>query len=207
MPVTQQYLLEFPHPTGIVVNPSRRWIWFKICRTGGTSIIRRGLNGQEWITAGKNYQPKEFTQWLAKVTDEELKSYFVWTVVRNPWDRLISALAYFHVDPEAFLSDPITWLSPGFRSHLMPQHWYWQHADYIGHVETIQDSYEVICKRIGQEPATLDQMNKSTHGDYRSDIPERFQQLATALYLRDATALGYRFSDGPSKWGKRGHHV
>ena len=74
----------------LCVNPSQKLIYFKPGRAAGTSIFRRILQPMGgWIIQKDN--PKEFNEWLQRITDDEFGTYFAFIFVRNPHERLVSA--------------------------------------------------------------------------------------------------------------------
>ena len=194
MKITVRYLRqELPHFSGVVVSPRNKWLWLKPCRTGGTSIWRDGLMGQYWINGGTQYQPDEYRAWLDRVTDAELEQYFVWTIVRNPYDRFVSALAYLHVEVEDFCADPVSNLWHTVRIHALPQFWYYECADYVGRYETLTDNYREVCERINQNPISLPRMNTSDRRPYRDALAGRGRETVEWLYARELEELAYEW--------------
>lgn len=174
-PLTVAALRSFPHVKGIIVHPEQRWVWMKPAKTGGTSIFRKGLpNG--WICGGPTYQPEQYESWLSAVNDAELSKYRVWTIVREPMDRALSALAYFHVNVDDFANDPLRYLSPGLWSHMIPQHLYARYCHVIGSFDDLYGSYRYIADWLGfrliKKLPHLNRSNPNERGEWNRRIAE-----------------------------------
>jgi len=127
----------------MIISRGRRYIFVHIPKTGGTSLAlaleskamkddvligdtpkavnrRRRLKGVE--TSGRLWKHSRLADIYGLVTEAEIESFFVFTLVRNPWDRIVS---YYHwlqvqtfdhpavalaksMDFSAFLSHPET---------------------------------------------------------------------------------------------------
>lgn len=66
-------------------------------------------------------------------------------------------------------------------------------ADYVGRVETMQDSFDEACRRIGIPSRPLERVNSSRRGDYRQYYDDRLIAGVRALYARDLDLFGYDF--------------
>ncbi|MAM62844.1 sulfotransferase family 2 domain-containing protein [Maritimibacter sp. UBA3975] len=126
----------------MILSRGRRYIFVHAPKTGGTSLAlmledkamkddimlgdtpkarkRRGkVRGIE--TSGRLWKHSMLTDLYGLVTQEEMEDFFVFTLVRNPWDRMVSyyhwlgAQAFDHpavakakaLDFAAFVTDPM----------------------------------------------------------------------------------------------------
>jgi hypothetical protein len=73
----------------IVVSPKNKWIFLKISKTAGTSIYRNMILKQLQVDCFNSENGKQFNKWLSSFKDDkELRDqYFIWTFVREPFDR------------------------------------------------------------------------------------------------------------------------
>ena len=137
----------------------------KMGKNAGTTLWKHKLlkqvSGYSWGTTGED----DFINWISKETDKNLmKEYFKFAVVRNPFDRIVSA--YTHIwrsnrfKPKWFNRDKYTSIDGGdfdkFVQHCMwnkvkdepsnrhwvPQTWYTHcngelKMDYLLHTENL----------------------------------------------------------------------
>jgi len=98
----------------MIISPGRRFIFVHIPKTGGTALslalearamktdiligdtpkarARRGrLKGAK--TAGRLWKHSTLADIAGLVSDDDIAAYFILTLVRNPWDRMVS---YYH---------------------------------------------------------------------------------------------------------------
>jgi len=131
--------------------------------------------------------------------------YFKFAFVRNPFDRFISYCAFCTRDEGAFETDPkkVMWEFIDYppMGHLLfqPQHTFLVDkagnllTDALGRVETMQQSYDEIAKRIGIPSRALDRVNATTRGDYRDYYDQALVDAVAKIYSRDLELFGYEF--------------
>ena len=148
------------------------------------------------------------------LNDESLfASYFKFTVVRNPWDRLVSALAWTdqkwvrgeELTVEAFDSQVrqvhalLTGTSPAqLPAFLYPQSVFIFDAErrplvnFIGRYESLTADWRVIRARLGLT-ADLPERMKSHHRNYRDYYSAQTRQLVAEMYALDVQLFEYEF--------------
>lgn len=139
--------------TNIVVFPQQKVIYIKYPKNGGTSILRHILDKKSSLVKYhyKDY-PKQFENWLNRMTDETLqKEYFIFGIVRNPYQRLESAFQYIYPkSKETFSQLFISKFTKEYNHHWVPQYIVCKNQnifDYIGRMETsYDDSVRVLLK-------------------------------------------------------------
>jgi len=154
-----------------------------------------------------------------RVGQRVFDSYFKLAFVRNPWDRLVSFLAWKsdgkdmrwaqQQSPEKKEVYPllarllVARVDRRLRNrpihlHLREQ---WRYVcdadgrllvDFVGKFESLEADWAKVCQRIGID-APLERRMVSHHEDYRSYYDLRTRALAHALYSRDIRTFDYEF--------------
>lgn len=148
-----------------------------------------------------------------------LASYFKFTIVRNPWDRLVSAYhflqqgGYTEADQHwakenlgqyrDFGSFVKQWLNAGNIwkwPHFQPQHHYFLDRarlyamDFVGFFENLDEDFAHIANRIGRD-CTLEKMNASNRKDYKDYYDQETMNIVARIYADDIALLGYAFDN------------
>lgn len=143
----------------IHIYTDKRVIYIKYPKNGGSTIFREIIEPQI-SRHSKNYihakiKPNEFQEWLDNITEQALDKYFIFTIVRNPYNRLISAFQYIYNDNKDltfkdFLENNI---SSEYNHHWVPQSYICKGMnifDYIGKFEENFDEHvKVLLKYLG----------------------------------------------------------
>lgn len=152
---------------------------------------------------------------------DEFKSFFKFTFVRNPWDRLVSAYLYMKnggrnkedydwstkvLSPyKNFEEFVIGWLKEeNIRQglHFRPQYEFLCskgstiEVDFIGHFENIANDYDYIKSKIGMG-RELGCYNKTGNKkkDYRRYYTGRTKEIVEYIYREDIKLFGYDFNN------------
>lgn len=148
-----------------------------------------------------------------------INEYFKFTIVRNPWDRLVSAYFFLksgglnHEDRRFFEKElsqfnsfddfVINWLTVDNIKkyhHFKPQLHYISEAnekvnlDFIGRLENIHNDLNYICKRLNFNK-TLPLLNKSNHTNYKDYYNQKTIKIVQDVYGKDIDFLGYNFEN------------
>ncbi len=153
-----------------------------------------------------------------------LSAAFIFTFVRNPWDRLHSAYRFLakggmnradaqwtevHADYlrsfEAFVKEGLEVPSIAESIHIVPQtrflsspvYGYYM-IDFIGRFESLEDDFRIVCEKMGKSSAVLAHENRTTGEkvDFRSAYSDEMREMTGKFYQEDVKVLGYCF-DGP----------
>jgi len=199
-----QYLAGHEHTGGIIVSIAKKMIYMKPTKTAGTSILRNCLEKKiEGIIHGKDH-PVEFDKWLKNITDEQLEDYFIFSVVRNPYDRLVSIASYFKIPFADFAADIEKYRQEqNVKIHSLPLHLY-THAhgrpfvDYICRFECLQFDFNIVCDHLGIERMPLPHVNKSKHRHYTTYYNQAARRTVENIYKKDLQYFGYSFEERKS---------
>lgn len=131
-------------------------------------------------------------------------SYFVFSVVRNPFDRLISGWKYLKSTRQRSLRDVLS--NPprdghDFRHLTRPQvailrdpHTSALVCDDLIKFETLQADYDRICDRLGKARTPLPHINATERNlAYRDYFDAETRKLAEAMFAEDLATFGYEF--------------
>lgn len=148
-----------------------------------------------------------------------IERYFKFTIVRNPWDRLVSA--YFFLKAGGFGDRDAQWFDRELSAYAdfddfvkrwlnRANIWKWHHfkpqqhfmedkrrkidLDFIGLFENLAEDFAHIAHRVGVS-ATLQSTNPSRHRDYRNYYSDETREMVAAVYAEDIALLGYDFDN------------
>lgn len=201
-----------------MVSHKHRFIFIHIPKTAGTSIelALRDETCQllpgEWDQARIHHTPLNHLT-LPELVDYgiltplQLKSYFKFCFVRNPWDRLISEIfcpwmsPWFRgltVEQRVRRACDLAATGKGIGNHLRLQHDFVNatglQVDFIGRFERLDEDFDYICKLLGTNVHLL-HLNRSSHRPYQEYYDEATQALTAATYRRDIDSFHYKFGD------------
>ena len=197
------FLKNHIHPRGIIVSPEKKFIYMKATKTAGTSILRGVLEPNITGIFHQKDHPERFQNWLDEITDQQLEDYFIFAIVRNPWDRVVSIASYFDLDLKKFLEDFERYCQDErIRTHALPLHWYThfdgkQFVDSICRFESLQPDMNLVFDQIGFPRTKLPYLNLSDHKHYSSYYGPEEIRLVEERYQKDIAYHGYMFADPP----------
>jgi len=195
---------------GFVLSRSRRFLFMRVHKVGGTSINAALAAEVGGLLKSKSKKSKQI-EWLNNVSDQTIRdNYFLFSVVRNPWDRVVSTYAYMmkqgFIDGISFakflemMSDgSIHNLNERVASHLYRQLDSFSldgqiFVDYIARFERLEKDWTEISGRIGLKNRTLPVLNTSSHDHYRSMYKtKRMRDIVSRVYGEEISMLGYKF--------------
>lgn len=209
-------------------------IFVHIPKTGGTSIeAALGMHGSRQDIGivpypnqeidrehlyGRGLQHLTVEGLQAELGDEAMfRTYFKFSIVRNPWDRLVSTGAWSgrkwatgrpleRDEFDAFVRQVHAAFRAGFPSsaaevpvrHVIPQSRFVLDAagrtavDFLGRFETLPQDWRTIRERLGCDVELPTRMG-SRHRPYREYYDDETRELVAEMYASDIEAFGYRF--------------
>ena len=128
--------------------------------------------------------------------------YFIFSVVRNPWDRFVSAWKYCASTRNRALRDVL--LAPPVTGHD------YRHVtrlqvdilfdaqgrpvtDFLMRYESIQQDFNTVCDRLAKSRVTLPWLNVGLRREYRSYFDEESRALFEQRFARDIVAFNYSY--------------
>ncbi|WP_058244992.1 sulfotransferase family 2 domain-containing protein [Thalassovita autumnalis] len=214
------------------ISHGRQYIFIHIPKTGGTSMAlaledrakkddvligdtpkaakrRRRFSGVE--TRGRLWKHSTLADIEGLVGPDEVERYFTFTMVRNPWDRMVS---YYHWLQRQTFDHPAIQLArseefSGFLSH--PMTWQAQKQAPARHYMTDARGNEVCDQYVRLEHLEEDLPEVEAHLGFTIDLPRanassragdyrRYYSDTDAAFLAEICAedidrFGYRFED------------
>ena len=125
---------------------------------------------------------------------EEFESYFKFTFVRNPWDRLVSAYQYSKRFGNT--TDFKEWVVNIDPNHKYgPQYDFVKGSDFIGKFENLQEDFNIVCDKIGIPQQQLPHKNATKHKHYTEYYDDETRQIVAEKYAKDIEYFNYEFGD------------
>ncbi len=187
-----------------------RFIYIRIPKTASKSMVEtlsKLTKGEVCrkqalrITANHPIRPSHDHPVLhnyAAALTEPIDQYFIFTFVRNPWERMVSGYFYSR-GLRRRLAHQMSFRefchSHSQRYQYNNSLWHTQPIpyDFVGRVETLQADFNRLCDRLGLGRMTLPHRNTSRHGDYRQYYDDETRELVTRKYARDIETFDYKF--------------
>ena len=215
----------------MIISRGRRYIFVHIPKTGGTALslaleqramaddiligdtpkaVRRRLRVKALTGSGRLWKHSGLKDVHGLVSDEELAEFFVLTLVRNPWDRMVS---YYHwlrvqsfdhaavglakaLDFNDFLDHPQVQTSIGaspYASYVTDQNGV-EHCSQFARIEHLDHDLAPFEAHLGFRLGEIERVNASDRAtDYRSYYSDDKAALVARLCNEDITRFGYGF--------------
>ena len=133
---------------------------------------------------------------LKSYSENDILEKFKFTIVRNPWDRMISA--FFALkrkknikDFNQFLEDKL-YLSKNLLGPDIMQHPRIVYADFIARLENIEKDWDFICEKI-ECKNKLKKLNATKHDHYSAYYNDESKEIVGKIFEKDIEILGYEF--------------
>ena len=177
-----------------MISHENKYGFVHIPKTGGTSI-RRALERIDPTVTDTRHQYADYYP----------PDYYRATVVRNPWDRLVSRYLWLTVAEPYMIADVIDFrvfavrLCTGYynNNHLISNtqcQWLRDVAlDQEIIFPNLQEGFNTMCKNIGLESTELGCLNKTKHAHYSSYYTDDLVQLVGNYYANDITRWKFTF--------------
>jgi hypothetical protein len=190
-----------------MISHSNKYIFIPVRRAAGTSIS--GVLGKSESLFNRGVLSDDWYEDIEKYRD-----YFVFTVVRNPWDRLISG--YFYSGQGSRYGRRC--LSLGEFIKGLPtkegNYKWWFHitrtltemlidrdgkfvADFAIRFENLEADFKHVCDRIGLEGVELPQLRATDHKHYSTYYNDKTRRAVYRKFRSDIDYFGYKFERDP----------
>jgi hypothetical protein len=204
-----------------MVNDKHECIFVHLRRTGGNSIelalggiVLLDENGEKtyaWdnkLHRGRNIPHKldyrghymhDTAMAIKKQYPERFEKYVKFSIVINPWDRMISLYLRLNPrDPEALYFKQFL-RSYKAKAGTVPEHSLFDDqgicmVDEIGRFENLPDDYIRVCSKLGINSDPLSNANSSSKKHYSEYYDSESVELVSRLFSKDISYFGYKFA-------------
>jgi hypothetical protein len=213
-----------------VISHRHKFVFIHVPKTAGSSIetvlqkntdckkLKGGFRDSDLKTC-----PFCPPSWCIKhkpfyLLNEEIKKYYSFGFVRNPWDLVVSSFHWW------LKSERPRWVHRGMQNLLKEvnfdnfirsdmKHYlnqmdhknygqlFWLQSesgfevDFIGRFENLQEDFNTVCDKIGISKQQLPHANKSKHKHYTEYYDDETKQIVAELYAKDIEYFGYKFGE------------
>ncbi len=186
---------------GQVSLPKNKKVWQKLLSRNGFAIDYH------------NYSFRKHAKLIEaerSMPADKFKQYFKFAVVRNPWERLVSEYEYIKTKPSHSRFKKISAMSFAefvtYQSQRPAAHQVnaltlrngQLGCDFIGKLETLDQSLHAVGSRIGIDLSVLPHVNQVKRRDYRSYYNADLTAQVAKLWQADIEAFKYDFDDAIS---------
>jgi hypothetical protein len=187
-----------------MIDHARKLIFVHIARTGGTSI-EEALMGRDWWKIDPDSKHLSASQTRQLYGDDVWQRYTKFSVVRNPWDRLVSMWAtgwwwseQTHLDGQkpTSLQQFIATLRPHPHERYEALHYHQildEPLDAILRFETLVDDFATLLARCASAPIALPHAERRERAPYRDYYDAQSRDLVMDLFARDIADYKYSF--------------
>ena len=206
----------------MIISPNHKYVFVAVPKTGTHAVrqaLRPHMGAGDMEQVGLFVKRQFPIADLAKVGHghislEQLRKfmdpakfaeYFKFAFVRNPFDRFISYCSFITRERGAFKTDPqkvmrrVLANPPSEHVLFWPQNTFLVDGegklltDYIGRVETMQQSFEFIASKIGVPAVQLEKVNATERSAYRDYYDQELIDGVAKLYADDLKLFEYDF--------------
>jgi len=194
-----------------VISHKHKFIFIHQRKCGGTSI-QRALS--RYTADPKGFIDGVLSPEFIRGDLSKYPDYFIFTVSRNPWDRVVSGWKYLQKTFPAHIERTFA-KNLSLKETLLnlPQSGHdYRHitrnqidilidksgksilTDHI-RFENLQEDFNIVCDKIGIPRQQLPHVNKTNHKHYTKYYDDETRELVAQKYARDIEYFGYKFGE------------
>lgn len=202
-------------------NFDLNFIFIHIPKCGGTSIEEAlgvnyhkniGFDFENKYKKDIKYHPKHFKlKHYEELLGSNVNNYFKFTLIRNPWERMVSNYLFDISSPEIMMLGKTTYeekkeitfeefLNLVFFSGIETfvydyQSWY-NGVDYVCKLENIQSDFSYVCGRLGIDNREIGHINKTNNKSdykYQEFYTSKTKDLIFEKFKYDILKFKYEF--------------
>lgn len=189
-----------------ILDKEKKFIFIPHNKVAQRSVTRDLLKGR--VLVRKDDINTYDTYWK-NLTNKELSKMFVFTIIRNPYDRYVSAFFYFQGKSmlrvinnnadftEWTLSKFKEWgldFNPHFERQVSRIYYKGKLiVDFVARLENIKEDWKVIAKKIGCKDILSIFGFSKRDKDYKVYYNDETKKLISEVYEEDIRVLGYTY--------------
>jgi|WetSurSiteA1Bulk_404760.scaffolds.fasta_scaffold00439_4 hypothetical protein len=190
-----------------VLDTEGKFLFFSNNKVMQTSLNRGLLSNRAIIYKD---DPIKYNYVCSKYSEEFLCNVFKFTIVRNPWDLVVSAYFYLKKIDGSILANKKINFADFVDKHLkykgasIDPHFNEQHpkafidkecyVNLIGRFEHPESFMPIISKVVGC-PSVLPHKNRTKHKPYQYYYNNNLINIVNSVYEKDIELFGYKFND------------
>ena len=192
-----------------MISHEFQFIFIHINKCGGTSIEKIFIpDADRENVPFKHHTAESYRSRFPR----EFRRYFKFSIVRNPWDWLISRYfwsrdhqkiidysfrEFLHrLESGQPLSDKVRWLTRALQSQRRRLTVDGRMSmDFVGRFENLQRDFDKVCSTLGIPLVTLPHVFKTEHASYTEYYDGEMQGIVARLYADDIAEFGYKFEE------------
>lgn len=198
--VLDQRIIAYIKALSVPVPDRKHKFLFLANRKAGTHSVCRYLLADRAVI--KKDAPGD---WIRLMRIYDIKNVFKFTIVRNPWDRCVSA---FHAlqqysgkfegfNFKTFVKDVLRNTGVKINRHFLCQHPNAFYKDrrfvnYVARLENIENDWPRIAEIIDCE-TILPHKNRSEHRHYTKYYDAECRDIVKKIYKKDIELFGYEY--------------
>ena len=201
-----------------MINREHKIIFVHIPKTGGTSVEKLFDDSfYGWDEKRSLWKQHCSIYQMQSVYGIDIRSYYKFAIVRNPWDRAVSdykwwtrpSSPFFNFLKNTTLEDYLL-IHNGYEkiNHLndstgRADHFYTQYSfveidgrnciDRIIRFENLQQDFNLVCDEVGERRQQLPHTNKTNRKHYSEYYNQKTIDIVSQKYHKDIEYFDYQF--------------
>lgn len=187
-----------------MIDPSRRLLFTHVARTGGTSV-ETALIGKDWWQVDPDSKHISASQARALYGEDVWCGFTKFSIVRNPWDRVVSMWAtgwwwdertHLQGRQPPSLSEFVATLAPHPHERYQSLHYdeiLEDEQDFVLRFESLQRDFSAMLATLGLPDVALPHVEGREHAHYRSYYDAESVALVAQRFAADIRRYEYSF--------------
>lgn len=186
-----------------MIDPVRKLLFIHIARTGGTSV-ETALAGRDWWQIDPQSKHISASQARILYGEDNWRSHTKFSIVRNPWDRLVSmwSTGWWNEQTQqreiypSTIKEFVLTLAPHPHERYASLHYHSildQDLDFILRFEHLQCDFSSMLTSINAPDICLPHVESRVRDHYRTYFDEESASLVADLFQQDIQTYGYSF--------------